>query len=166
MRILSTIVLLTIVMAFVWVRSSRITTSSSVHHTSGDGPVALDHGLMIVSNNTHFSQEPELVWNTTPISIQEPAGEQVLIQYPSAEHLGVTSRSSKDGAGVVLQDKQFRTGLPISKNRSSIIVTQGELIKKMPHSIYDRRGNTSTVVDENFNNEPYTSQALHKMNIR
>lgn len=166
MRIQSTVVLLTITMAFVWVQSSQITAQRSVHHTSGDGPVARDHGLVLVSNTTQMALEQERVSNATPVAIQEPAGEQEPIHHPSAEHLNVTSRSRNDGSGVVVQDNQFKTWPSVSKNRTPMFVIQGKLIKEMPHSIYYRHSNTSTVVDENFNNESDASHILLKMNIR
>jgi len=126
--------------------------------------VAGDHGLMLMPNATHVVREQERVWNATSVLIQEPAGEQALRHGPRAEHSHVTTLSSNDG--VVFQDKQFEIGQLISKNRTPMFVIRGKLIKKNPHSIYYRHGNTSTGVDENLNNESDTSQVLNKINNR
>jgi len=108
--------------------------------------------------------EQERVGNSTRAAIQVPAGEQVLGHRPRAEYSRVTT-SGNDG--VVFQDNRFETGPSMSKNRAPMFVIRGKLIKKIPHSIYPRRGNTSTVVDEHLNNETDTSrQVLHEMNIR
>jgi len=165
-RILSTVVLFTVAMTFVWVRTNRTTVRDSVHHTTDDvEPVAPDHGLMLASNTTHVEQEQ--VWNGTRAAIQEPAGERTPRHRPSTEYSRVTTWSRNDG--VVYKDNRFEIGPSMtSENRAPMAVIRDKLIKKsIPHTIYHRHGNTSTVVDEHLNNETDTSsQVLHEMNIR
>lgn len=152
-------------MTFVWVRSSRTTVKGSVRHTTGNvEPVAPDHGLMLASNSTQYVEQ-EQVWNATRTAIQEPAEERTPRHRPRAEYSRVTTWSRNDG--VVYKDNRFETGQSMSKNKAPMIVIRGKLIKKIPHTIYRRRGNTSTtVVDEHLNNETDTSrQVQHEINM-